>query len=257
VVEYRALTPTGLESEPDPGNCLPLTPEAFQDVDYRPLTGSWADIVAREEQEQAAAAAAAMATLVVPPNVPALVQPTTAPTPTLTTASTMLTATAKPLLTVVATTSSQSTVSGGITSQIPIPVPVTLATVDTPEVSSADVVGTEGGPVEPPPTTSASQTDRRPVLRLADVAYAVRVTQAGQADHIADTLLRRFQTTRSRGQLLLIIQSMSAMLYDVGSFLRERVVYAQLSDEPLQEVLDDITRLLAHYMSGDASQHPA
>ena len=257
VVEYRALTPTGLESVPDPGNHLPLTPEAFQDVDYRPLTGSWADIVAREEQEQAAAAAAAMATLVVPPNMPTLVQPTTAPTPMLTTAPTMLTATAKPLLTVVATTSSQSTVSGGITSQIPIPVPVTLATVDTPEVSSADVVGTEGGPVEPPPTTSASQTDRRPVLRLADVAYAVRVTQAGQADHIADTLLRRFQTTHSRGQLLLIIQSMSAMLYDVGSFLRERVVYAQLSDEPLQEVLDNITRLLAHYMSGDASQRPA
>ena len=90
VVEYHAPTPTGLESEPDQGNRLPLTPEAFQDVDYRTLTGSWADIVAREEQEQAAAAAAAMATLVVPPNVPVLVQPTTAPTPTLTTASTML-----------------------------------------------------------------------------------------------------------------------------------------------------------------------
>jgi len=56
---------------------------------------------------------------------------------------------------------------------------------------------------------------------------------------------------------LLIIQSMSAMLYDVGSYLRERVVYAQLSDEPLQEVLDDITQLLAHYMSGGASQRPA
>jgi len=50
---------------------------------------------------------------------------------------------------------------------------------------------------------------------------------------------------------------MSAMLHDVGSFLRERVVLAQLSDEPLQEVLDDITRLLAHYMASEAPQRPA
>jgi len=47
------------------------------------------------------------------------------------------------------------------------------------------------------------------------------------------------------------------MLYDVGSYLRERVVYSQLSEEPLQEVMDDITRLLAHYMSNGASQRPA
>jgi len=56
---------------------------------------------------------------------------------------------------------------------------------------------------------------------------------------------------------LLIIQSMSAMLHDVGSYLRERVVYAQLSDEPAQEVLDDITRLLARHTDGGASQRPA
>jgi len=50
---------------------------------------------------------------------------------------------------------------------------------------------------------------------------------------------------------------MFAILHDVGSFLRERVVLAQLSDEPLQEVLDDITRLLDHYMDSDAQQCPA
>jgi len=111
--------------------------------------------------------------------------------------------------------------------------------------------------MEPPATISASRADRRPILRLADVAYAVRVTQVGQADHIVYTLLRRFQTARSRDQLLLVIQAMSAMLHDVGSFLRERVVLAQLSDEPLQEVLNDITRLLAHYMASEASQRPA
>jgi len=257
VVEYRALTPIGLEQDPEQGNRLPLTPEGLQDVDYRPLTGSCADIVAREEQEQAAAAAAAMSTLVVPPNVPSLVQPTTAPTPMLTVTSAMLSATAKPLFSVVVATSSRPTVSSGAALQTPIPIPVAQATVDTPDVSAIGTTIARGGSMEPPVTTSASQSDRRPILRLADVAYAVRVTQVGQADHFADTLLRRFQTARSRSQLFLIIQSMSAMLHDVGSFLRERVVLAQLSDEPLQEVLDDITRLLAHYMASEASQRPA
>ena len=111
--------------------------------------------------------------------------------------------------------------------------------------------------MDPPPTTSASQTDRRPILRLTDVAYAVRVTQVGQADRIADTLLRRFQTARPRNQLLQIIRAMFAILRDIGSFLREHVVLAQLSDEPLQEVLDDITRLLDHYMDSDVQQRPA
>jgi len=182
VVEYRALTPTILEPEPEQGNRLPLTPEVFQDVDYRPLTSSWANIVARE--------AAAMSTLVVPPNEPSLVQPITAPTHILTVTSAMLSAMATPLFSVVVATSSQTTTSGGTALQTPIPTPVAQATVDTPEVSSADVELAGGGSVEPPPTTSASQMDRRPILRLADVAYAVRVTQVGQADHIADTLLR-------------------------------------------------------------------
>ena len=164
----------------------------------------------------------------------------------------MLATTAKPLFTVVLTTTSQTTISSGTAVQTPIPTPVARATVDTPEVSSADLALVTSEPVEPPPTTSASRTDCRPILRLADIAYLVRVTQVGQAGHIADTLLRRFQTTRT-----LIIQSMSAMLHDVGSFLRERVVLTQLSDEPLEELLNDITRLLAHYMASEASQRPA
>jgi len=47
---------------------------------------------------------------------------------------------------------------------------------------------------------------------------------------------------------------MFALLRDVGSFLRERVVLAQLSDEPLQEVLDDISQLVDHYMDSDVQQ---
>jgi len=40
-----------------------------------------------------------------------------------------------------------------------------------------------------------SRTDRRPILRLADIAYSVRVTQVGQTGHIADTLLPIFHPT--------------------------------------------------------------
>ena len=188
-VEYRALTQTVLEQDPEQGNRWPLMPEVFQDMDYRPLTGSWADIVAREEQEQAAAAAAAMSTIVMPSNLPSFVQPTTASTPMLTATSAMLPATAKPLFSVVAMTSSRPSTSIGTALQTPIPIPVAQAAVDTPDVPSAVTIAIGGGSTEPPSSTPASQMDRRPVLRLADVAYAVRVSRVGQADHIVDTLL--------------------------------------------------------------------
>jgi len=155
-----------------------------------------------------------MSTIVVPPNVPSLVQPTTAPTPELAATTALLPKMAKPLFTVVTATSSRTSTTVGTASSAPIPVVVDQATVDTPDTPVTTDLATGGGSMEPPATTSASQVDRRPILHLADVAYAVRVTQVGQADHIADTLLRRFQTTRSRDQLLLIIQAMSAMLHD-------------------------------------------
>jgi len=257
-VEYWALTPTvPLDIDPEQGNRLPLTPDTFQDMDYRPLAGLWADIVAQEEQAAAAAVAAGMSTLVVPPNVPTLVQPTTVPTPELATTSALKAEMVKPLFTVVATTLSRTVTTMGAALPAPIPLAVDQATVDRPDIPVVSDMVAGGGPRGSPLTTSASQTDRRPILHLADVAYAVRVSQIGQADRIADTLLRHFQTVRTRDQLLQIIQCMSAMLHDVGSFLRERVVLAQLSDEPLQEVLDDITRLLAHYMASEASQYPA
>jgi len=186
VVEYRALTPVILEQDPEQGNRMPLTPDVFQDVDYRPLTSLWADIVDQEEQAAAAAATAAMSTIIVPPNVPPLVQPTTAPTPKLAATSALLPKTAKPLFTVVTTTSSRTSTTVGTASSAPIPVVVDQATVDTPDTPITTVSATGGGSMEPPATTSASQVDRRPILRLADVAYAVRVTQFGQASRCSD-----------------------------------------------------------------------
>ena len=46
IVEYRAETP-------EPTNRMPETPEVFQDADedFRPLTGSWVEIMDQEMQE--------------------------------------------------------------------------------------------------------------------------------------------------------------------------------------------------------------
>jgi len=77
-----------------------------------------------------------------------------------------------------------------------------------------------------------SQTDNRPILRLADITYAVRMSPVGQSGHIVDTLVNRFHTDHLRDQLLLAVQAMFALLRDVGMFLGECVVLARLSDEP-------------------------
>ena len=98
----------------------------------------------------------------VPPNLPSLVQPTTASMPVLTATSAMLPATAKPLFSVVTVTSSRPSTSDGTALQTPIPVPVAQAAVDTPDVPPATPAATGGGSTDPLSTTSASQVDRRP-----------------------------------------------------------------------------------------------
>jgi len=72
------------------------------------------------------------------------------------------------------------------------------------------------------------QAGYRPVLRLADIAYTVRMSWIEQIDRVIDTLFDRFQTSRLRGQVLLIVQAMFASLGDLGGYLPERVVRAQL-----------------------------
>ena len=59
-VEFWADTLILTIGAQEQGNRMPLTPDVFQDadVDYRPLIGSWGDIVERKERAAAAAAAA-------------------------------------------------------------------------------------------------------------------------------------------------------------------------------------------------------
>jgi len=45
----------------------------------------------------------------------------------------------------------------------------------------------------------------RPILRYSDIAYAVRLSQAGQTERVADSLLANFQTGRTREELIFAI----------------------------------------------------
>ena len=113
--------------------------------------------------------------------------------------------------------------------------------------------------VTAPPSLSAStsQTDLRPVLRYSDIAYAVRLSQAGQTEQIADSLLANFETSRTREELVFAIRAMTALLRDVGAFLRERIVGAWLVHEPLQSVHNDLVGALDRFMGDDDHHHPA
>ena len=69
-VEFRAETPMVVDPLPESGNRLPDTPDIYQDVDedLRPLTsGSWADIVEREERAVVAASMAILPVVTVAP----------------------------------------------------------------------------------------------------------------------------------------------------------------------------------------------
>jgi len=122
-------------------------------------------------------------------------------------------------------------------------------------------VTTSGPPVAvaAPPllSTAPSQTDTRPVLRFSDIAYAVRLAQAGQTEQIADSLLVNFETHRTREDLIFAIRAMTALLRDVGAFLRERVVGGRLVNEPLQSVHNDLVGALDRFMGDDDHHHPA
>jgi len=82
----------------------------------------------------------------------------------------------------------------------------------------------------------------------------VRLARAGQVEQIADSLLTNFQTSRTREELVFAIRAMTALLRDVGAFLRERIVGARLVHEPLQSVRDDLVGALDRFM-GDDDHH--
>ena len=239
-VQYRAATPEG-------ENRMPETPDVLPNIDedLRPRSSeSWAEIVDREVREGTAVISSA------PPATWAIGAPVVAATISATTTTPVVGASIPTTVleameeqsdspTVVASTPDASQPESGAVQTTPIgPGPGPLATVTAP----------------PPLSTSASRTDTRPELRYSDIAYAVRLARAGQVEQIADSLLTNFQTSRTREELVFAIRAMTALLRDVGAFLRERIVGARLIHEPLQSVHDDLVGALDRFM-GDDDHH--
>ena len=238
-VEFRADTPILTVSAQEQGNRMPLTPDVFQDadVDYRPLTGSWGDIVEREERE-ASAFASAQAT-----SAGAAIASSSAEIPPVTDRDL-----GRDVCVVIdrltTVTSSTTSTFARTVGTVPIPVRAAAVTVSAPVTATAPAVVLEAPLGGPSSTGVVYQAGYRPVLRLADIAYTVWMSRIEQIDRVVDTLFDRFQTSRSRNQVLLIVQAMFASLGDLGGYLCERVVRAQLSNETAQDVLDDLAGML-------------
>ena len=209
-VEFRAETPTIIDPLPESGNRLPMTPDIYQDADedLRPLTsGSWVDIVDREERAAAAAAAALPVVTVTPTT--SVTSSLTAPVNVVTT-RTVTTATSTPIGTMAVTTASDlgsaigeppivvtaTIAASSVTTSIrdaPIPTMVTEVAVDSPTTTALVLASAAGaGHSGPSASTTAPQGDNRPILRFADIAYTVRLTPAGQPDRVVDCLLPGF-----------------------------------------------------------------
>jgi len=257
-----------IDPPPESGNRLPETPDIYGDADedLRPLSGTWAEIVEREER----AAAASTAPLPV-----VTVAPTTSVTSSLATpanvvtTSVMTTAISPPIMsTAVTTASGLESVAGvppivvtaivaasSVTTSVidaPVSAMVTDVAVDRPTTTALMPTSATGADSSrPSASATAPQVDNRPILRFADIAYTVRLTPAGQPDRVVDCLLTGFRTARTREQLRFAVRSMYALLRDVGMFLRERVVLTHVSGEPAQRALDDITSFLDGYMGDD------
>jgi len=197
---------------------MPLTPDVFQDadVDYGPLTGTWDDIVEREERvASASASASALAT-----SVGAAMTSSSAEIPPI--AGSNFDRDIRIVVDRMTMTSSSSTSTlTGTVVTAPIPARVATVALDAPVTSTAPAVALEAPLGGPSSTGTVYQVGYRPVLRLADIAYTVRMSRIEQSDRIVDTLFDRFQTNRSRDQVLLIVQAMFTSLGDMITFIRQ------------------------------------
>jgi len=174
-------------------------PESSQmqslDEDYRPLVGTWGDIVEREEQAASAATAAvsaALATLLEPV---AIINATACETPTppviTTVPAIIVTVAPMPIASLLlgwsTTAASTTTVSATVTEP-------------TAGVSSSSAGGASAATVSSAAAASAAPDARR-LLNDQDITYAVRLAPAPDAAITTDALMTSFRTTMIRVQL--------------------------------------------------------
>jgi len=120
------------------------------------------------------------------------------------------------------------------------------STVELPRVSTGepDTSSTSAA------ATAAAAPDTRHFLQDLDITYAIRLAPAPDAEVTTDALLTLFCTTMSRDQLLNIVQLLFDLQQDTSVFLMERITVARLTDQPSDDILDELLRLLRRFIGG-------
>jgi len=162
-IEFRAETPIVIDPLPESGNRLPMTPDIYQDVDedLRPLTsGSWGDIVEKEEQAAAVASTTTLPVVTVAPTA-SVTSSLTTPVNVVTT-SIVTTAISPPIMSMAVTTAPD------IESVVGEPPIVVTATVAASSVTTSVV----DAPVSTMVTDVAVDSPTTTALVLASAAGA-------------------------------------------------------------------------------------
>jgi len=237
LVTYRAPTPPLEDSQ-----LFSSQPESSQfadaDEDFRPLTGRWSDIVEEEERATAAAAAvsAALATLPLPvENINVTVSTPSTPMEVATTP-------VEPPL--AAPTSITSLLLGQTSVMTETTVAASVATT----VVTRTVTSVSAAAVAP------AAPDSRRQLEDGDFTYAIRLAPTPNANTVTDALLASYRMPLTCAQLLHIVQLLFDLLRDTSGFLTERIFVARLMDQPSDEILDEILRLLRRFITGERRQ---
>ena len=207
----------------------------FQDADedYRPLTGTWGDIVEREEQAAQSAAAAAVSTaLATPPEPVAAINAQSS---------------------IVSTTQATVTRPDEPTPATPMSIASLLLSHSTPVAettvtSSSKPAGIPATVSVPPTTVAETAPDMRRFLQDADITYAVRLAPTPDAEATTDALLVSFQSATPRDQLLHIVQLLFDIQRDTSVLLMERITVARLTDQTSDDILDEVIRLLRRFI---------
>ena len=101
---------------------------------------------------------------------------------------------------------------------------------------------------------ASAAPDSRRLLEDGDITYAVRLAPLPDVNMVTDALISSYRTTLTREQLQRIVRLLFDLLRDTSVFLTERIFVARLMDQPSDEILDEILRLLRRFTAGERRQ---